>query len=56
MELLCSAPEANSFFKGGTLKGMIPVMYRCFEESLLQKMGEKCLIKEFSNGSNGETH
>jgi hypothetical protein len=26
-------------------------MYRCYEYALLQKMGEKAVIKEFENGT-----
>lgn len=36
-EVLCSAPEANSFFRGGILKKYIPYFYRNFEGMILSK-------------------
>lgn len=51
VELLCSSPGANSFYRGGTIKQYIPFMYRCYEHSLKQKMGDKLVIKEFENGT-----
>ena len=45
MEFLCSAPEANSFFRGGNIKSLIPSMYRCYEYELMNILGAKAVIK-----------
>lgn len=44
-EVLCSAPEANSFFRGGALKKYIPYFYRNFEGMILSKWPQKFKIK-----------
>ena len=54
IEVLCSAPEANSFFQGGVFKKYIPYFYRCFEHSILTKSPET-KISEFNNGKKSLT-
>jgi CDP-diacylglycerol--glycerol-3-phosphate 3-phosphatidyltransferase len=44
-EVLCSAPESNSFYRGGFLKKYIPYFYRNFEGMILEKWGDKFKFK-----------
>jgi CDP-diacylglycerol--glycerol-3-phosphate 3-phosphatidyltransferase len=41
VELITSAPQANSFYKAGMIKGNIPKFYRLFELNLLKKFKGK---------------
>jgi hypothetical protein len=49
-EVLCSAPESNSFYRGGTLRKYIPYLYRNFEGMILSRHPGKFRFKEYLDG------
>jgi hypothetical protein len=50
-KILCSAPESNSFYRGGVLKKYIPYFYRNLEGMILQRWPNKFLFKEYLDGN-----
>lgn len=47
-DIYTSSPKANSFDKGGIVKGRIPYLYRVYEKKLLNLSNKQITLYEYS--------